>query len=104
MSGWPTAAESKDTPQPNPVWFTWDGGVITVFREPIPATLRSIALASTVRYTWIADANGEIAASLATPTELLIRNSVTWRCRIDGGPSRTLSVQLTDHRVLIRLR
>ncbi len=31
---WLTAVRADGTPQPNPVWFLWDGGTVLIFTQP----------------------------------------------------------------------
>jgi len=40
---WLTTVDSRDTPQPRPVWFHWDGKTILIFSEKDKAKLRHIA-------------------------------------------------------------
>jgi PPOX class probable F420-dependent enzyme len=39
---WLTTTGADGTPQPNPVWFLWDGADILIFSEPNQAKLRNI--------------------------------------------------------------
>jgi len=39
---WLTTVGSDGTPQPNPVWFYWDGGVFTIYTTPSAAKLKNI--------------------------------------------------------------
>lgn len=40
--GWLVTVSRDGTPQPNPVWFLWDGESILVYSEPGQAKLRNI--------------------------------------------------------------
>ncbi|HSP08233.1 MAG TPA: TIGR03667 family PPOX class F420-dependent oxidoreductase [Candidatus Dormibacteraeota bacterium] len=40
--GWLVTVSSDGTPQPNPVWFSWDGESILVYSEPGQAKLRNV--------------------------------------------------------------
>lgn len=40
---WLTTVDSRDMPQPRPVWFHWDGKTILIFSEKDKAKLRHIA-------------------------------------------------------------
>jgi PPOX class probable F420-dependent enzyme len=40
---WLTTVASDGTPQPNPVWFYWDGGSVLVYTTPEAAKLKHIA-------------------------------------------------------------
>src|SRR6476620_5074529 len=39
---WLTTVDSNGTPQPNPVWFIWDDGVIFIFSKTNQAKLNNI--------------------------------------------------------------
>jgi PPOX class probable F420-dependent enzyme len=39
---WLTTTSSDGTPQPNPVWFYWDGEAIIVYSQPSSHKLRNI--------------------------------------------------------------
>jgi PPOX class probable F420-dependent enzyme len=39
---WLTSVDAKNTPQPRPVWFTWDGETVLVFSQPDAAKIRHI--------------------------------------------------------------
>ncbi|MGW1739365.1 TIGR03667 family PPOX class F420-dependent oxidoreductase [Nocardia sp. NPDC001965] len=40
---WLTTVGPTGTPQPNPVWFRWDGGSFLIFSQPDRPKLRNIA-------------------------------------------------------------
>ena len=40
---WLTTVSSDGTPQPNPVWFYWDGAAFIIYTPPAAAKLRNIA-------------------------------------------------------------
>jgi PPOX class probable F420-dependent enzyme len=40
---WLTTVASDGTPQPNPVWFYWDGETISVYSQPNSHKLRNIS-------------------------------------------------------------
>ena len=40
--GWLVTVSGDGTPQPNPVWFSWDGASILVYSAPDQAKLRNI--------------------------------------------------------------
>jgi len=40
---WLTATGTDGTPQPNPVWFVWDGAQLFVFSQPDAVKLRLLA-------------------------------------------------------------
>jgi len=39
---WLTTTAADGTPQPNPVWFLWDGEKVLIFSQPNQAKLRNI--------------------------------------------------------------
>lgn len=39
---WLTTVSSDGTPQPNPVWFYWDGNSILIYSQPGSAKLKNI--------------------------------------------------------------
>lgn len=39
---WLTTVASDGTPQPNPVWFYWDGETILIYSQPTASKLRNI--------------------------------------------------------------
>ena len=43
MIAWLITAGGDGTPQPNPVWFVWDGATLLVYSEPGQAKLKHIA-------------------------------------------------------------
>lgn len=43
MIAWLITAGSDGTPQPNPVWFAWDGASLLIYSEPGQAKLKHIA-------------------------------------------------------------
>jgi PPOX class probable F420-dependent enzyme len=40
---WLTTVSSDGTPQPNPVWFYWDGAAFVIYTPPAAAKLKNIA-------------------------------------------------------------
>ena len=40
---WLTTVAADGTPQPNPVWFYWDGETILIYTQPKSAKLKNIA-------------------------------------------------------------
>jgi PPOX class probable F420-dependent enzyme len=45
---WLTTLASDGTPQPNPVWFYWDGETVLVYSQPTASKLRNISRCSKV--------------------------------------------------------
>src|SRR5215467_4885970 len=39
---WLTTVDSRNAPQPRPVWFHWDGETLLIFSEPNKAKLRHV--------------------------------------------------------------
>ena len=56
---WLTTADSKNTPQPRPVWFHWDGKTILIFSERNKAKLRHIAQNPRVALNFNSDKDGD---------------------------------------------
>lgn len=62
---WLTTVDSKETPQPRPVWFHWDGETILIFSEEYKAKLRHIARNPRVALNFnTADDGGDVAVIL----------------------------------------
>jgi PPOX class probable F420-dependent enzyme len=62
---WLTTVDSKETPQPRPVWFHWDGKTILIFSEEDKAKLRHIARNPRVALNFnTADDGGDVAVIL----------------------------------------
>jgi PPOX class probable F420-dependent enzyme len=55
---WLTTVASDGTPQPNPVWFYWDGKMIHVRSQPGSQKLRNIARNPKVSMNFQADEQG----------------------------------------------
>ncbi len=55
---WLTTVDSRNTPQPRPVWFHWDGETILIFSQPTAAKLRHIARNPRVALNLNTDAYG----------------------------------------------
>jgi PPOX class probable F420-dependent enzyme len=56
---WLTTVDSMGTPQPNPVWFIWEDGVIYIFSKPHQAKLGNIARSGRVAVNLEATADEE---------------------------------------------
>jgi PPOX class probable F420-dependent enzyme len=55
---WLTTVDSKNTPQPRPVWFHWDGQTILIFSQRDKAKLRHIAAYPRVALNFNTDEDG----------------------------------------------
>jgi PPOX class probable F420-dependent enzyme len=55
---WLTTVDARNTPQPRPVWFHWDGQTVLIFSEPEKAKLRHIARNPKVALNFNADKEG----------------------------------------------
>jgi PPOX class probable F420-dependent enzyme len=55
---WLTAVRADGTPQPNPVWFLWDGGTVLIFTQPESRKVRHIQGNPHVALHFNTDAHG----------------------------------------------
>ena len=55
---WLTTVDSKNTPQPRPVWFHWDGQTVLIFSERHKAKLRHIPANPRVALNFNTDQDG----------------------------------------------
>lgn len=55
---WLTTVDAKQTPQPRPVWFYWDGETILIFSQSDGAKVRHITRRSHVALNFNTDAYG----------------------------------------------
>ena len=55
---WLTTVGADGTPQPNPVWFHWDGQSFLIFSQPNQAKLRHIAANPRVSLNFHTDRQG----------------------------------------------
>jgi PPOX class probable F420-dependent enzyme len=70
---WLTTVDSKGTPQPNPVWFIWDDGVIYIFSKPNQAKLSNIARSGRVAINLEATADEEHVTIFTGQAEIIAR-------------------------------
>lgn len=61
---WLTTVDSRNTPQPRPVWFHWDGRTVLIFSEKSAAKLRHIAYNPRVALSFNTDEAGDDVAVL----------------------------------------
>src|SRR5512136_1618652 len=55
---WLTTVDARNTPQPRPVWFHWDGQTVLIFSQPTAAKVRHIAHNPRVALNFNTDADG----------------------------------------------
>jgi PPOX class probable F420-dependent enzyme len=55
---WLTTVSQDGTPQPNPVWFYWDGKELLIYSQPAAHKLRNIARHPRVALNFQADDEG----------------------------------------------
>jgi len=55
---WLTTVSSNDTPQPNPVWFYWDGESIIVYSQPTSFKVQNITQNPRVSLNFPTDEEG----------------------------------------------
>jgi len=70
---WLTTVDSNGTPQPNPVWFIWDDGVIFIFRKPNQAKLNNIQRSGRVAVNLEATADEEHITIFTGQAEIIDR-------------------------------
>jgi PPOX class probable F420-dependent enzyme len=73
---WLTTVDSRGTPQPNPVWFIWDGGVIYIFSKPNQAKLSNIARSGHIAFNLEATADEEHVTILTGQAEIIARTDL----------------------------
>lgn len=70
---WLTTVDSNGTPQPNPVWFIWDDGVIFIFSKPNQAKLNNIRRSGRVAVNLEATADEEHITIFTGQAEIIDR-------------------------------
>jgi PPOX class probable F420-dependent enzyme len=55
---WLTSVSANGTPQPNPIWFQWDGASFLIYTQPSAARLRHIARNPRVSLNFDSDKRG----------------------------------------------
>lgn len=89
---WLTTVGKTGTPQPNPVWFLWDGTSILVFTQPGTPKLRNIA------------ANPRVSLNLNSTRSggdvVVLAGSATVEAKSDGDLARYLDKYADDIRGL----
>ncbi|MGQ0549088.1 MAG: TIGR03667 family PPOX class F420-dependent oxidoreductase [Armatimonadota bacterium] len=68
---WLTTVDARNTPQPRPVWFHWDGRTILIFSERNKAKLRHIARNPRVALNFNTDEDGDDVVILVGNAEVL---------------------------------
>ncbi len=61
---WLTTVDSRNIPQPRPVWFHWDGRTALIFSERKAAKVRHIARNPSVALSFNTDEDGDNVAVL----------------------------------------
>lgn len=74
---WLTTVDSRGTPQPNPVWFLWDGGSFIVFSRPGQAKLANIARSGRVSLNFDATADEEQVTVFTGQAALIDRETIS---------------------------
>ena len=70
---WLTTVSSNSTPQPNPVWFYWDGKTLLMYSQPSAHKVKNIARNPRVSVNFQANDAGEDIIVL-TGTASLLKN------------------------------
>jgi len=73
---WLTTVDRGGTPQPNPVWFLWDGGAFVVFSKPNQAKLANIARSDRVSFNFEATEDEEQVAVFTGRAEIVDRATI----------------------------
>ena len=73
---WLTTVDSNGTPQPNPVWFIWDDGVIFIFSKPNQAKLNNIQRSGRVAVNLEATADEEHVTIFTGQAEIIDRTEL----------------------------
>jgi PPOX class probable F420-dependent enzyme len=86
---WLTTVSEDGTPQPNPVWFYWDGKELLIYSQPAARKLRNVARHPRVALNFQADDGGGNIIVL------------TGNAKIDKNPPRHDPRYLQKYRDLI---
>ena len=70
---WLTTVSQDGTPQPNPVWYIWDDGVIYIFSKPNQAKLNNIRRSSRIALNLEATADEEHITIFTGTAEIIDR-------------------------------
>ena len=68
---WLTTVDSRNTPQPRPVWFHWDGQTVMIFSERNTAKLRHIARNPLVALNFNTDDDGDDVGVMTGEAKIL---------------------------------
>jgi PPOX class probable F420-dependent enzyme len=68
---WLTTVDTRQTPQPRPVWFHWDGRTVLIFSERNKAKLRHIPRNPRVALNFNTDDDGDNVGVLVGQATLL---------------------------------
>ncbi len=68
---WLTTVDARQTPQPRPVWFHWDGETLLIFSQPSAAKVRHIKRNPRVALNFNTDAEGGQVGVLIGEARLL---------------------------------
>ncbi len=68
---WLTTVARSGTPQPNIVWFVWDGQHITVFSQPHSKRIRNLTENSRVSVHFNTDEHGSFDGVITGPVKLI---------------------------------
>ncbi|MDR7545553.1 MAG: TIGR03667 family PPOX class F420-dependent oxidoreductase [Armatimonadota bacterium] len=78
---WLVTTDARNTPQPRPVWFHWDGRTVLVFSERTTAKVRHIARNPRVALHFNTDESGGNVAVLIGEARILRRRPPAARVR-----------------------
>jgi PPOX class probable F420-dependent enzyme len=73
---WLTTISSDETPQPNPVWFIWNGDHFIIFSKPNQAKLKNIARNPRVSFNFEATEDEEQITIFTGAAEIIDRATI----------------------------
>lgn len=85
---WLTTVRADGMPQPNPVWFLWDGETILIYTKPTARRLRHLAQNPKVALNFDADEWGEDVVILTGEA----------RVDADAPPATTVAAYIEKYR------
>jgi PPOX class probable F420-dependent enzyme len=66
---WLATVDGSGTPQPNPVWFIWDGQTVLIYSQPDQAKIRNVERSGRVSLNFNSDFHGgDVAILTGTAT------------------------------------
>jgi PPOX class probable F420-dependent enzyme len=78
---WLTTVDSRNWPQPRPVWFHWDGTTVLMFSQPGTAKIRHIRRNTKVALSLNCDTGGGEVAVILGEAKILRRRPLEVRLK-----------------------